>query len=308
LEDPVAESKTGIGHTLIANERATEENGTSSLAAQTHDDSCGTASTFLHALMNFVGRCMPGKQWNSKFLMPSDELSLFVKSYFIEKTEDNCVCACTVSGCKPVSMFIKAVLIGYEEKLDFYLERVTYAFQILEMVFEAEDVSSDLIVDVLRISTFECLGCRHTCCKISAREYIIGHSRLLPQWHMDVEDLQEIHDEDKEALGTLEKIMEQVEIKLHARDCTSLEFAQSQWMPMIRQAVQEQHETSLSAVELEQMRDVGVKWETIMIPHHTKQEWHDDDADSAISLNLSRAETDEDRMSAITKAIDRICA
>ncbi|KAK0382901.1 hypothetical protein NLU13_8817 [Sarocladium strictum] len=179
LEHVVRVSKTGIGQLAISGEEHSGQDllKTCRLDAQLAQQQQGPMAgpPFVHTLMAFVGHCIPAK-FASGFVLPSDAISPPVKPHLQSEYHDKCDCACSISGCTPLNVFIKPVLLGWspEASLPRYLERVKYLIQVVQVIYGDEKLSTGAFMEMLRYCTFECLGCRHTCCKEPMDRYVYG--------------------------------------------------------------------------------------------------------------------------------------
>lgn len=113
---------------------------------------------------------------------------------FASEATDGCSCACSSSGCLPLTTHLKAVAVcGSDSWVSLW-----------------EGLCGEKAREVLRFLTFEALEITHTCCKHSQRNFL----RVLPSGTMELLTLrrfqgsvEDIHDEEKELHGRLKQLL-----------------------------------------------------------------------------------------------------
>lgn len=105
----------------------------------------------------------------------------------------------------------------------------------------------------LRYFTFEILGLKHTC-----------ESKY--KW-LTNEEIEEIQDEDKEKLKTLEELMEQFELEFNELQHTEdggnpfTSFLMATWAPRMEQVLRDMELRNLTLQELRESEEAGVVWD-----------------------------------------------
>lgn len=141
---------------------------------------------------------------------------------------DCCVCACSVAGCHPYTMFMKSSL-RYRRNLNIFCAR-NLALQNTEAVADLLDVDQPSLIwlrrEMLRFNTFEKLRLRHTCCFITDRN--LGWQSVLVELG-DEEDRHEIREEQAETVQKLEELLIHFERKYDEMAIPFIDFLKGYW-------------------------------------------------------------------------------
>ncbi len=175
-----------------------------------------------------------------------DDLNLdgrqFLREVLLDESPDGCLCACSGRGCMPMTYLLKRRPSFWMEKDD----ETLFSAWIRRWFFEnvpTEHLSTVSSQEILRLTTFEALGLRHTCC-----EYV--HNKLHT---VDPEEAAEIRDEDDEGIQLLESLLSEFEEKRGVENIKS--FIDGYWSTRIEEVLAARDE---EPVDRAAMREVGV--------------------------------------------------
>lgn len=141
------------------------------------------------------------------------------------------------------------------------------------------------------------------------KQYVWGRVQCWPPDQYDEEDREEIYQEDFEKLQKLEDLLKDFEKRLEGTDDSIVEFVQDHWLPVIKCMMEEESARRLSEMEMQKIQEVGVKLDIVDLSHVERCDMEDDHDTESIteSINLHHLHTDEERLMAIKRIIDRIC-
>ena len=105
--------------------------------------------------------------------------------------QDDCRCACSLQGCTPTTILLRAATLTWREKVDLF-------FSWCRFVDLSPDAIETCCLEFARVETFERLGITHVCCKIKYSAV----SAPMPQ-----DTIEEIQDEESEMIDQLESWM-----------------------------------------------------------------------------------------------------
>lgn len=133
--------------------------------------------------------------------------------------QDDCRCACSLEGCTPTSVLLRATARSWCEKEDLFSSWCQFS-----------GLSSDAIeiccLEFARMETFERLGITHVCCKIDNAAFSVV-SGLMPQ------DTEEIQDEESEIIDELESRMKLYEEERAKFEGPAIQFL-GKWSDMLK--------------------------------------------------------------------------
>ncbi|KAJ4288419.1 hypothetical protein N0V90_011654 [Kalmusia sp. IMI 367209] len=156
-------------------------------------------------------------QWHAR--MPIENY----REYFTLQCSDDCICACSTSGCLLITSFIKGLLTPSEVNSKLpqneierkwhsvrrsWRERLDIFVEILEKVGPYKK-DRWLMTEAIRLVVFTELGMRHTCCDL-ARPMHDGDPdyTVAPTPRYDDEELRFIQEEDAYLRGMLEELVQ----------------------------------------------------------------------------------------------------
>ncbi|KAI1410272.1 hypothetical protein F5Y13DRAFT_192459 [Hypoxylon sp. FL1857] len=159
---------------------------------------------------------------------------------------DPCICYCTTNGCTPASKYACGFL-GIAKRYYLY--------------YDTMGVISKRVIalDIIRVSTFEILGMKHTCCRYKERRYCDDIQRYIKGGilHLtDPEERDEIREEDRYLAEQLDFLMVEFEGKFRELNMPLSQFMEDYFFPRIREVWAEKDE--LSTEDIEDIRGIGV--------------------------------------------------
>ncbi|KAJ9157850.1 hypothetical protein NKR23_g745 [Pleurostoma richardsiae] len=173
---------------------------------------------------------------------------------------DNCDCWCSEKGCTPFLIFWKTlwgrITPGRHETL------VNFSY-LLRRHFQAR-MSPSQHRSLVRFLTFERLGLRHTCCvfRKSHKDDLYPYSEpICSHRYMSKEEVEEIHDEDREMLKLLEDLLADFKREL----CSGVSltgFLERLWTPRMQDVLRTLEARRLASEEIEAAEKIGVVWDT----------------------------------------------
>ncbi|KAJ5158208.1 uncharacterized protein N7500_007859 [Penicillium coprophilum] len=186
----------------------------------------------------------------------------FGKSFFLlPSVRDECVCACSPSGCTTMSIVLRYVL-GRIPAREMEEPRLWFRELIQFLLWWTEgDIETGW--EVIRYLTFDALGLKHSCCI----EKYITPSCVLVFRSREEEEVEEIRDEESLRITELEQLLDKLRIKFDNLGQPVMNFLEGYWYTYIidhlsqRDPYDEEHiiETKRIGVELEP--------EEFVIPH-----------------------------------------
>lgn len=199
----------------------------------------------------------------------SEDGKLFLGTVFSDVSCDDCVCACSSSGCLASTMRLKrftghrASIILEKEHHDLIskdtikgecleglpsprrLHSVSHIVYLITLVGPQNPCWGWLGKEIIRICTFHELELRHTCCKWDLY-------RLGPFIKLGPEECAEIRDEDHEKIELLASLLDEFEENRGDQDVAS--FLDGYWATRMVQVRQELEDR----VDKEGLRNIGV--------------------------------------------------
>jgi len=116
---------------------------------------------------------------------------------------DGCDCRCSVSGCLPVTAFLKGAA-------EFVWDPIGIALRALIKHMAGFSHFLYFTTTIIRFITFERLGIQHTCCDLDRIQYDGIRRRSDPPaspYHYSQQEIRKIHEEDAFLLGLLEELV-----------------------------------------------------------------------------------------------------
>lgn len=130
---------------------------------------------------------------------------------------DDCQCACSLGGCTPTSVLLRATTRTWCEKEDLFSSWC-------QSTGLSPDAIETCCYEFARVETFERLGITHVCCKV----YPGGVSDPMPQ-----DTIEEIQDEESEIIRQLESWMNIYEEERASFEGSGIELL-GKWSDMLR--------------------------------------------------------------------------
>lgn len=167
-------------------------------------------------------------------------------------TRDECSCTCSLDGCTPLSVAIRAVacdlFLGNQQ-----ITQIASGFrQFLAFLIDHNRSQLEVCHAMIRSLTFDGLGLSHTCC-IELR-YINPWDNI-----RDKSDLQEIREEQKILLERFEKLVSEFDAQFVSMGLPLMDFLQKIWYERMVKFLSERDK--YDPKHHEQTRELGVRLE-----------------------------------------------
>lgn len=190
------------------------------------------------------------KKWKALILDRAKSIDLTPPS------SDECICACSPSGCSTISLLLRQAFQGlyYElsnscEDPGFWL-RETVAFVI---IWIREDRKACL--EVIRFFTFDALGLTHVCCV----QRFFGDSKFVRLEARNRQEVEEILDEEQLGLRDLERLVAEFNERFDELGPPIMDFLQGYWYSRMTEFLSERDPYDEEHVV--ESRTIGVKLE-----------------------------------------------
>lgn len=187
-----------------------------------------------------------------------------------DASTDPCICYCSHTGCTPATIFIRSLwyrdssteqfkILGNHDVLHRGLELLSVLLSSLS------DQGPVVAADVIRVSTFQRLGMKHTCCKYIAQGLEvhrtgITHAILAGQYKivdiMDPEEVAEIQEEDRHLALRLEALVAEFTAKYNEQNIPFHDFFFGYWWQRMDEIEGGKYEVCTD--DLETIQEIGV--------------------------------------------------
>ncbi|KAI1080733.1 hypothetical protein F5B20DRAFT_92864 [Whalleya microplaca] len=181
-------------------------------------------------------------------------LSLFSK-LLSSKVTDPCECYCAANGCTPTSKFVCGIYTRILLRGGDIERHVINCIRSIESA-KFDESKYDVIFDFIRAVTFERLGMRHTCCRYTMRTAPSELCRHRVPDLMELSEVKEIREEDRNLAGLLNLLVEEFERAFLDLDVPLSQFVKQHLWPRVDKVMEEQDE--VSSENLHAMREIGV--------------------------------------------------
>ena len=178
---------------------------------------------------------------------------------------DNCNCACLVQGCSSFTIVLKECLRYYcfllckrdgFGRLDCArckAKHRTILFLFLEwaleVVYGGRHIPDILIDEITRYCLFAELGLTHTCCNLR----IWSNWMVSQNWMHSLQEISEIHDEEKELIAELEDLCEEARFRRAGYEGSFFNF-----LEVFLQEVRDRKPKPISKLAIREMEEIGV--------------------------------------------------
>jgi hypothetical protein len=212
----------------------------------------------------------------------SDVAKRMLTNILMDSEKDSCLCACSTGGCSTVVLTLKPhtredIYSPGPLKPFWYLCMTTAFIEFVELL---EPKFSDLSSDIVRFLTFSVLDLSHTCCR--CERYYIGIIKF-----DDEDDIQRIHDEEKEMIEKFEGLLVEFENKKSELGISTSEFLLGYWRERMREVLNEP-----GVFNKEEVEALGVRvYETDNVKEDETDNVKEFEADSE---NQNEAHAEED--------------
>ena len=167
----------------------------------------------------------------------------------LEDTGDGCCCPCSSSGCSGSTALLHGMFLSYRFRdfdFDELLNRLAIFIEILAGSLDADgrnNLIDHIAPHVLRFITCQALDISHTC----IREY---------RTVMEAEEIEEIHEEERDAIFELETLLSEFLAELEHSSQSFSKFLTGYWQARMNEFLSAR--VVPSAETLSQIRDIGV--------------------------------------------------
>ncbi|KAG4435049.1 hypothetical protein IFR05_009473 [Cadophora sp. M221] len=212
----------------------------------------------LHALGDNIGYNF--KLINEGYINPIQPTAKQAKiaGYFLEdEVLDDCDCACSRDGCRIITSALRGSRNWFSYVPDstgvFRREdtRLRTCLSILQLVEGSIPDRPWIPLEVIRVMTFEWLELTHTCHKDPGIHF------RKPREHLTYEEIQEIHDEERDLLQEHENLVTEFEAKYAELGLPIKAFMQEYLEPRMNHFLEASDERSLEE-ERRRMREFGI--------------------------------------------------
>lgn len=183
---------------------------------------------------------------------------------------DPCICYCSLDGCTPPTLFIRALLANHRWS-EFYetprLAEVLHQGIVLMSIFLSSDwdLPVNVVADVFRVMTFHHLGMKHTCCKYKRQNLeakidgvteaiLVGEYKVVKI--MDPEEVDEIQEEDRHLAIHLEALVAEFTARYNEQKVSCHDFFFGYWWQRMDEVEAEKDEAWTDDVG--SIREIGV--------------------------------------------------
>lgn len=181
---------------------------------------------------------------------------------------DTCICYCSLAGCTPPTLFIRAFFDrcrwGESDMIQVVMDSMHQGMELVT-IFLSSDWDTEVAANVLRVITFQRLGMKHTCCKYNrwwyrAAESSVTEEILVGQYKvveiMDPEEAAEIQEEDQHLAIRLEALVAEFTAKYNEQKVSFHKFFFGYWWQRMNEVEAEKDEAWTD--DLGSIREIGV--------------------------------------------------
>lgn len=190
-----------------------------------------------------------------------------VRAIISDPSPDPCKCYCSPDGCTPATLLIRS-FFGTCHRCKFntsdYLDEMRKGIEFMS-IFLTNDRVRDFATDIIRVSTFERLGMKHTCCKYIEENFQnlrrdVCHAILADEYKiidtMDSEEVDEIQEEDQYLALRLESLVAEFRAKYDEQKESFHDFFFGYWWQWMDEVQAEEYEVAEG--DLEEIQEIGV--------------------------------------------------
>ncbi|ESZ91874.1 hypothetical protein SBOR_7739 [Sclerotinia borealis F-4128] len=206
--------------------------------------------TMSHHIARKLGYCIAVS--DPSWFLPDSYIST-LKSFLLEKVDDNCTCACSQNGCLPITCSLKTP----ESRNSIDLGRRTFerrpvfiiAWEISWYLEDEVKYSPWISESFFRVLTFEWLDLTHTC---NCKDFEVYHSDEL----LSIDEITEIQ-EEATTIEQLEELVAEFQESFQTFGGSFNAFLKTQWLPRICEFF-DQNDEELDEESMQKIRDIGV--------------------------------------------------
>ncbi|KAG4421719.1 hypothetical protein IFR04_005095 [Cadophora malorum] len=177
-------------------------------------------------------------------------------SYLQDDATDDCLCACSKSGCRIITSVLKDCRNWWKDiqlpnrewsRKDICLP---VCVSILQLVESDNGGHPWMPFEVIRVMTFEWLELTHTCHMDPENEYVTQRGPL------SKDEIHEIREEERYLLAQHEQLVSQFETKFTELGLPIIRFLEEHWAPDMIEVLEENQTRNVE--EEQKMRELGV--------------------------------------------------
>lgn len=191
-----------------------------------------------------------------------------MRAIISDASPDPCKCYCSPEGCTPATLSVRRFFrtfywnLNDSDYLDFPAMHEGIEFM---SIFLTNDWARDFVTDIIRISTFQRLGMKHTCCEYIGQGFNdlrsgVCYAILADEYKiidtMDSEDVAEIQEEDQYLALRLESLVAEFTAKYDQQKESFHDFFFGYWWQRMDEVQAEEEEVAEG--DLEEIQEIGV--------------------------------------------------
>lgn len=217
--------------------------------------------------------------WANVSALPEEDIELVAKCgsspFWVEllgRTDcDSCVCACSIKGCRAITLACKSIArrsqwasdswVRWQDIFDIrHWERTVHFLTTIGALFEPL-AKAEVEKDVIRFLTFAALDMTHTCC-VHEEQHSFEVTDKHPEQKqhlirlMEATEIEEIRDEEKLLIEQLDELVDKFMKDLHTSGRSLSEFLREDWQRTMFTILSDEKEPSND--DFRRLSDVGV--------------------------------------------------
>lgn len=210
----------------------------------------GPAGSTLHILGNSVGSVLSWNDQETEFHLEiqslSDSSKALLRIILFDNIRDDCQCACSLKGCSPLTAFLGGLFSKWtcsdsKDLIRMLTELLTIVLDKYDAV-SLECYKTHLSSGILQFITFRSLELTHTC----LHEYR----------KIELEEIKEIHDEEKLLILDLMSLLKQFSEEIERHNLQLPSFITGSWQTHMESFLSSSG--TQSTQEISQIRETGV--------------------------------------------------
>lgn len=189
-----------------------------------------------------------------------------MRAIISDASPDPCTCYCSPKGCTPATLFMRSFfkICRRHLKASDYLDIMHEGIELIS-AFLKNDRACDIATDVIRASTFQRLGMKHTCCNyirqsLDDQKTGVTHAILVGKYKivdiMSLDEVAEIQEEDQHLALRLEALVAEFTAKYNEQKVPFHDFFFGHWWQRMNDVEVENDEGC--ADDLEEVQGIGV--------------------------------------------------
>lgn len=212
--------------------------------------------TAMHGLGAEIGRAFSEMAEEGGTKPLTEQEAAIAASFLQDDTTDNCLCACSRTGCRIITSALKYCRTWWEDiRLpNMKLSRKDISLPVCTLILQLVEADNDedpwMLFEVIRVMTFEWLELTHTCHMDPENEYVTQRGPL------SKDEIHEIREEERYLLAQHEQLVSQFETKFTELGLPIIRFLEEHWAPDMIEVLEENQTRNVE--EEQKMRELGV--------------------------------------------------